>query len=86
MEGQIVQLNASRKSEEGTGLVQISRRRFLQALGATTAVGATACANPVEQNILPNVKGIPEMVPGVSVWYSSTCTECTTGCGISQPC
>ncbi len=82
MEGQIVQLNASRKSEEGTGLVQISRRRFLQALGATTAVGATACANPVEQNILPNVKGIPEMVPGVSVWYSSTCTECTTGCGI----
>ena len=82
MEGQIVQLNTSRKGEKGSSLVQISRRRFLQGLGATTALGATACANPVEQNILPNVKGIPEMVPGVSVWYSSTCTECSTGCGI----
>lgn len=82
MEGQIVQLNASRNGEKGSSLVQISRRRFLQGLGATTALGATACANPVEQNILPNVKGIPEMVPGVAVWYSSTCTECSTGCGI----
>ena len=82
MEGEIVQLNANRKNGEGAGLVQISRRRFLQGLGATTALGAAACANPVEQNILPNVKGIPEMVPGVSVWYSSTCTECSAGCGI----
>lgn len=82
MEGEIVQLNANRKSTGAEGLVQISRRRFLQALGATTAVGATACANPVEQNILPNVKGIPEQIPGVSVWYSSTCTECSAGCGI----
>ncbi len=82
MEGEIVQLNASRKAAETAGLVRISRRRFLQGAGATAALGATACANPAEQKILPNVKGIPEMIPGVSVWYSSTCTECSAGCGI----
>lgn len=87
MEGKIVQLNGSSQGEQsvtetGAGLVQISRRRFLQVLGATTALSAAACANPVEQKILPNVKGIPEQIPGVSVWYSSTCTECSAGCGI----
>lgn len=82
MEGEIVQLNANRKSADKEGLVQISRRRFLQGLGATTALGAAACANPVEQNILPNVKGVAEEIPGVAVWYSSTCTECSAGCGI----
>ena len=82
MEGEIIQLNANRKSAAKEGLVQISRRRFLQGLGATTALGAAACANPVEQNILPNVKGVAEEIPGVAVWYSSTCTECSAGCGI----
>ena len=89
MEGDIVQLNASQKGVEGpsqkpTGgsLVQISRRRFLQVLGATSAVGAAACANPADQKIVPYVKPDPEQIPGVAVWYSSTCTECSAGCGI----
>lgn len=89
MEGDIAQMNASQKSSElssdstaGGSLVQISRRRFLQVLGATSAVGAAACANPADQKILPYVKPDPEQIPGVAVWYSSTCTECTAGCGI----
>jgi anaerobic selenocysteine-containing dehydrogenase/Fe-S-cluster-containing dehydrogenase component len=85
MEGEIVQLNSGRKeaqAEAGAGLVQISRRRFLQALGATSAVGAAACANPSEQKIVSYVKPDPEQIPGVAVWYSSTCTECSAGCGI----
>ena len=93
MEGDIVQLNASQKATEGPAekpaerpssgsLVQISRRRFLQVLGATSAVGAAACANPADQKIVSYVKPDPEQVPGVAVWYSSTCTECSAGCGI----
>jgi molybdopterin-containing oxidoreductase family iron-sulfur binding subunit len=89
MEGDIVQLNASQKKSKGSeaqeghgSLVNISRRRFLQVLGATSAVGAAACANPAEQKIVPYVKPDPEQIPGVSVWYSSTCTECSVGCGI----
>lgn len=85
MKGELVQLNSDRNQEKvsATGsLVQISRRRFLQVLGASSAVGAAACANPAEQKILPYVKPDPEAIPGVAVWYSSTCTECSTGCGI----
>lgn len=87
MEGDIVQLNSGRKNssenQESSGsLVNISRRRFLQVLGATSAVGAAACANPAEQKIVPYVKPDPEQIPGVAVWYSSTCTECSAGCGI----
>ena len=89
MEGDIVQLNASQqKSAEQLAsaprgpLVQISRRRFLQVLGAASATGVAACASPADQKILPYVKPDPEQIPGVAVWYSSTCTECSAGCGI----
>jgi molybdopterin-containing oxidoreductase family iron-sulfur binding subunit len=85
MKGELVQLNENRTqvgAESGEGLFQISRRRFLQVLGATSAVGAAACANPAKQEILPYVKPDPEQIPGVAVWYSSTCTECTAGCGV----
>lgn len=89
MEGEIVQLNASQQTAEGASqtssggsLVQISRRRFLQVLGATSAAGAAACANPADQKIVSYVKPDPEQIPGVAVWYSSTCTECSAGCGI----
>jgi len=84
MKGENAQLNGGASVGEqlpNNGLVRISRRRFLQVLGATTAVGAAACANPAEQNILPYVKPDPEQIPGVAVWYSSTCTECSAGCG-----
>lgn len=82
MKGENAELNGSQnEAATGAGLVQISRRRFLQVLGATSAVGATACANSAEQNILPFVKGEVEQIPGVAVWYTSTCTECSAGCG-----
>ena len=85
MEGENLQLNGSQveaQTSSPSGLVQISRRRFLQVLGATSAVGAAACANPADQKIVPYVKPDPEQIPGVAVWYSSTCTECSVGCGI----
>lgn len=60
----------------------ISRRRFLQIIGSGAALTATGCADSAKQNIFPNVKGEREQIPGVAVWYSSTCGECDAGCGI----
>lgn len=61
-----------------------NRRDFLKVLGAgAIATGATACADPAAQKIFPYAKGEPEQVPGVAMWYNSTCTECSAGCGIS---
>lgn len=75
--------------EVENGLVQIgrrggvSRRSFLKIAGATSAaVGLSACADSKPQNVLPYVKGEADQIPGVAVWYNSTCTECSAGCGI----
>ena len=60
----------------------ISRRDFLKIAGAASAVGVVGCADSPRQEIFPNVKGAPDQVPGVAVWYRSACTECSAGCGI----
>ena len=62
----------------------VSRRRFLQIIGATSAGAALAgCADDKSQLLKPRVKSEGGQIPGVPVWYSSTCTECSAGCGIS---
>ncbi|MCB0309827.1 MAG: twin-arginine translocation signal domain-containing protein, partial [Bdellovibrionales bacterium] len=62
----------------------ISRRKFLQMVGTASAAGAVAgCADSPKQNVLPFVQSDPDQIPGVAVWYSSTCTECSAGCGIN---
>jgi anaerobic selenocysteine-containing dehydrogenase/Fe-S-cluster-containing dehydrogenase component len=60
----------------------ISRRGFLKVLGSATALSASACADSATQAILPDVEGDESRVPGVATWYSSTCSECSAGCGI----
>lgn len=60
----------------------VSRRNFLKILGGASAATAVGCADSAQQNIFPFVKGEKEQNPGVAVWYSSTCSECSTGCGI----
>ncbi|NDC39091.1 MAG: hypothetical protein EBZ48_13770, partial [Proteobacteria bacterium] len=77
----LVSINPRRDSVEG-GSSSVSRRGFLKILGASTAVGVAGCADDQKQTILPFVKGEPEQIPGVAVWYRSTCTECSAGCGI----
>lgn len=67
-----------RKLKDGT----VSRRDFLKIAGATSVVGATGCTDSPKQNIFPNVHGSADQVPGIAVWYRSTCTECSAGCGI----
>ncbi len=59
----------------------ISRRRFLELLGYTTAaITLTSCVAP-EQKIIPYLKQPPELTPGVANWYASTCGGCSAGCG-----
>lgn len=60
----------------------VSRRNFLKIAGAASAVGAAGCADSPRQNVLQNLHGAPNQVPGIAVWYRSTCTECSAGCGI----
>lgn len=70
-------------SVDGGETTVLSRRKFLKIIGQTTVVGAAAgCADPGRENIVPYVKGEVDQIPGVSVWYRSTCQECTAGCGI----
>lgn len=66
-----------------SGLVNISRRSFLKVLGAASAGTAIGCASDNSQKIYPYVKGEVEQIPGKAVWYKSTCTECSAGCGIN---
>ncbi len=50
----------------------VSRREFLQFMGASLALaGATSCRRPV-QNIVPYVKQPEEIIPGIPLYYATT--------------
>ena len=72
-------VSINRKGAAGEGM---SRRSFLKVLGSASAVGAVGCAENKTQNVFPYVKPENEQIPGVAVWYRSTCRECSAGCGI----
>ena len=80
----LIRIGAQRTPSAAGGSTRtISRRSFLKVLGASSAgVGLAGCADDATQNILPFVKGEVEQIPGVAEWFSSTCVECSAGCGI----
>ncbi len=64
----------------------LNRRKLLKLLGWSSAsLAVTACGNPPESGT-ENVESYSEprdfMVPGVGVYYASTCTLCGAGCGV----
>ena len=61
----------------------LQRRDFLKVLGAGGA-GATVagCSTGEIERLIPYVVPPEEITPGVATWYSSTCDECSGGCGI----
>ena len=62
----------------------IDRRRFLTVLG-TTSAGAAAlggCSTDRVEKLIPYLVQAEDQVPGVATYYASSCTECTSGCGL----
>ena len=68
-------------SQENKG--GMKRRDFLKVLGVVggTAAVTTSCSEPVEQ-IIPYVVPPENVVPGIPQFYTTTCRECSAGCGI----
>jgi molybdopterin-containing oxidoreductase family iron-sulfur binding subunit len=67
-------------------MTNINRRKLLKLMGWSSAGLAVAgCGNPPESGTT-TVESYSEprdfMVPGVGVYYASTCTLCDAGCGI----
>ncbi|MGA8147650.1 MAG: molybdopterin-dependent oxidoreductase [Gallionellaceae bacterium] len=65
----------------------INRRDFLKVLGwGGTAVALSGCGNTSIENgkeIVTSYVELPDFViPGISVYYNSTCAQCDAGCNI----
>ena len=61
---------------------ELHRRDFLRLVGLGAGAAATAaCSDPIE-TLVPYVIQPEEITPGIAVEYSSTCRECSVGCGL----
>ncbi|MBY0577430.1 MAG: molybdopterin-dependent oxidoreductase [Burkholderiales bacterium] len=65
----------------------INRRDFLKVLGlGGSSLALTGCGNTDVQSgvevVMPNVHPEDFVVPGLSVFYASTCTQCGSACGV----
>lgn len=69
---------------------KLDRRNFLKVLGLGGAGAALAgCDLPSyvtleegEENVVSYLAPDEYVIPGVGVWYASTCLQCSAGCGI----
>jgi len=62
----------------------IDRRRFLTVLG-TSGAGAVAlagCSTDRVEKLIPYLVQSEDQVPGIATYYASSCTECSSGCGL----
>src|SRR5262249_48324665 len=63
-------------------MAELDRRDFLKLVGVGAGAAAAAgCSDKVTQ-LIPYVVQPEEITPGVPVYYASTCTACSAGCGL----
>jgi anaerobic selenocysteine-containing dehydrogenase/Fe-S-cluster-containing dehydrogenase component len=62
----------------------VDRRQFLKVLGATSAGAAvlSGCSTERVAKLVPYMVQSEDQVPGIPTWYASTCSECSSGCGL----
>ena len=65
-----------------SGLADFNRRDFLKLVGLGTAGAASGCASRPAEKLIPWLVPPADVLPGVPVWYASTCQECSAACGI----
>lgn len=69
---------------------KMNRRDFLKALGVGGAgvtlagcdIPSTVTLEEGKENVVSYLMPEEFVIPGVGVWYASTCTQCASGCGI----
>jgi anaerobic selenocysteine-containing dehydrogenase/Fe-S-cluster-containing dehydrogenase component len=63
----------------------LERREFLKVLGVSgagaTLAGCSTGTSP--EKLIPYVVPDEQIVPGISTWYRTTCSECPAGCGMN---
>jgi molybdopterin-containing oxidoreductase family iron-sulfur binding subunit len=61
----------------------LNRRDFLKAAGFTFA-GALlpGCSRAPEEQAIPPLIQLPDIIPGRALYYASTCAGCSAGCGL----
>jgi len=42
----------------------------------------SGCSTDRVQKLVPYLVQSEDQVPGLATWYASTCTECSSGCGV----
>ncbi|HJV90715.1 MAG TPA: hypothetical protein VJ623_10450 [Holophagaceae bacterium] len=66
----------------GQGVRQLTRRDFFRWSGLGFAVSlATGCDSKKAEKALTLLQGQEGQVPGTDLWYSTTCSGCSAGCG-----
>ncbi|HKY70850.1 MAG TPA: molybdopterin-dependent oxidoreductase [Nitrospira sp.] len=62
--------------------MDVRRRTFLKTAALVAAGTALPGCKPEVHKLVPYLLPDDEIVPGLALWYASTCDECAAGCGV----
>jgi len=62
--------------------MNLRRRTFLKTAALVAGGAALPGCKPQVHKLVPYLLPDDEIVPGLALWYASTCHECTAGCGV----
>lgn len=62
--------------------MELRRRTLLKTAALVAAGSAFSACKPQVHKLVPYLLPDDEIVPGLDVWYASTCQECSAGCGV----